>query len=305
MNVGSTAKSKSGKQLTPPTMSNSSASDFDKISPTALAVAYVRQFSGIAYTKEIVELTRAEEIAKQFQSQGQQQSVVVAALIEARYKAIEQVRAQFKNTQILELASGLLPRGMILSEDPGVIFIESDLPEMIQQKQKLAKHIVGERSNLRFLAINAAEILNVDILSSYLQADKPVTVLCEGLLMYLTFPEKQQVFANVREVLQTYSGVWITSDFTTKNAKQKLQNDSAVQQSYQKISSSTGGRLADNNFEDLDHAKQFAIEQGFQVETFSMLDVVNQLESVSTLKINLDHVRELLAATPIFALTIA
>lgn len=34
-------------------MSTSSASDFDQISPTALLVAYVRQFSNIAYTKEI------------------------------------------------------------------------------------------------------------------------------------------------------------------------------------------------------------------------------------------------------------
>ncbi|MEW6497986.1 MAG: class I SAM-dependent methyltransferase [Cyanobacteriota bacterium] len=285
-------------------MSDSSASDFEKISPTALLVAYVRQFSGIAYTREIVELTRAEETARQFESQGQQQPVV-AALIEARYKALEQVRTQFKGTQILELASGLLPRGLILSEDPGVIFIESDLPEMIQQKQRLVQQLVGERSNLHFLAIDATNNLNSRTLSDYFQLDKPVTVLCEGLLMYLTFPEKQQVFANVREILQTYGGVWITSDFTTKGARQMVQNDSALRQVNQKISSSTGRRLTDNDFEDLDHAKQFAQEQGFQVETFSMLDVVNQLESVSVLKINLDHARELLAATPIFALTLA
>ena len=36
-----------------------------------------------------------------------------------------------------------------------------------------------------------------------------------------------------------------------------------------------------------------------------MLEVVDQLESVSALKINLDHVRKLLTATPIFALTLA
>lgn len=80
------------------------------ISPTALLVAYVRQFGDIAYTKEIAKLTRAEEIAKHFESQGQQQPVI-AALQEARYKALEYVRAQFEGTQILELASGLLPQG--------------------------------------------------------------------------------------------------------------------------------------------------------------------------------------------------
>jgi O-methyltransferase involved in polyketide biosynthesis len=286
-------------------MSTSSVSDFDKISPTALLVAYVRQFSDIAYAREIAQLTSAEEIARQFESQGQQQPVVVAALIEARYKAIEHVRAQFSGMQILELASGLLPRGMILSQNPEVIFIESDLPDMIQQKQQLVKHIVGSRSNLHFLAINATDNLNSHALSDYFQQALPVTVLCEGLLMYLTFPEKQQVCANVREILQTYGGVWITSDFTTKEARRMLQNDSALRQVNQKISSSTERRFTDNDFEDLDHAKQFAGAQGFQVETFSMLEVTNQLESVSALKINLDYARELLAATPIFALTLA
>jgi len=54
-------------------MSSSSVSNFDKISPTALIVAYVRQFSDIPYTREIAQLTHAKETASQFESQGQQQ----------------------------------------------------------------------------------------------------------------------------------------------------------------------------------------------------------------------------------------
>lgn len=165
---------------------------------------------------------------------------------------------------------------------------------------------MGERSNLHFLAIDATDNLNYHALSDYFQPAKPVTLLCEGLLMYLTFPQKQQVFANVREILQTYGGVWITSDFTTKEAGRMLQKDSALRQVNQKISSWTGRRLTDNEFENLAQAKQFAHAQGFQVvEEFSMLNVVNQLESVSALKLNLDYVREMLAAPPILALTLA
>ncbi len=40
-----------------------SAGDFDKISPTALLVAYARQFSDIPYTQEIAALSDAEAIA--------------------------------------------------------------------------------------------------------------------------------------------------------------------------------------------------------------------------------------------------
>jgi hypothetical protein len=61
-----------------------STPDFDKISPTALLVAYVRQFSDIPYTQEIAALSRAEAIAHQFVVQGQKQPVMMAAVVEAR-----------------------------------------------------------------------------------------------------------------------------------------------------------------------------------------------------------------------------
>lgn len=35
-----------------------------------------------------------------------------------RYKAINQVMMQYEATQILEIASGFLPRGMALSQNP-------------------------------------------------------------------------------------------------------------------------------------------------------------------------------------------
>ncbi len=161
------------------------ASDFEKISPTALLVAYARQFTDIPYTKEIAELTNAIVTVNQFMSDEHKNSHIVGltALIEGRYKAIEEVRKQFHGTQILELASGLLPRGLILSENQKITFIESDLSAMIQQKQQLAQQLIGIRSNLHFLAINATTNLNSGLLHDYFQRDKPVTILCEGLLI--------------------------------------------------------------------------------------------------------------------------
>ena len=287
-------------------MTTPSVSNFDKISPTALLVAYARQFSDIPYAKEIAELTNAEATVNQFVSKGQQQPISVAALIEARYKTIEQVRTQFKATQILELASGLLPRGMLLSQNPEITYIESDLPEMVQRKQQLVQQLIGERFNLHFLVFNATDSLNCLSLNDYFQPDKPITILCEGLLMYLTFAEKQQVFANVRELLQTYGGVWITSDFTTKGGSSQLQQSvSGLRQLNQKIGSSTGRTLPENEFDDLDHAKQFAQKQGFRVEEFNMLDVIDQLRCLSALGIERDFAKVLLTVTPVVALTLA
>lgn len=284
------------------------ARDFDKISPTALLTAYARQFSDIPYTNEIAQLTNAKMTVNQFLGQEQENSIVLglAALIEGRYKAIEQVRERFQGTQILELASGFLPRGMILSKTSEIPFIESDLPAMIQNKQRLVQQLIGDRPNLHFLAINAINDLNPLILKDYFQPNQPVTILCEGLLMYLSFVEKQKIFANVREILQTFGGVWITSDLTTSLGAERMgRNTPAFEPVNQKISSSTGRSFAENEFTDLEHARQFARDQGFQVKEFNMLEVIDQLKSVSALGIDPARVEAMLSALPIFVFTLS
>jgi hypothetical protein len=63
--------------------------------------------------------------------------------------------------------------------------------------------------------------------------------------------------------------------------------------------------IAKNEFDDLDHAERFAQEQGFQVESFSMSEVFDRLQCLSQLEIDPHRVRAILAATPVFALTLA
>jgi len=290
-------------------MINQTVKDFDKISPTAILVAYARQFSDIPYSKEIAELTNALTRANQiwnYQQEEQVGTIGLAALIEGRYKTIEQVRARFLGTQILELASGLLPRGMIATQDPAITFIESDLPGMIQQKQPLIKQLIGDRPNLHLLEINATNSLDFLVLKHYFQPDQPVTILCEGLLPYLTFTEKQQVFSNVREILQTYGGVWITSDMPTKAGRERVED---IFPKYrlvrQRISSLTERPFSDNEFEHVEEAKEFAQQQGFQSEEFSMLAVLNQLTSPSRLNIESNLVTKMLTQDPVFAFTLA
>ena len=283
-------------------------SEFEKISPTALLTAYVRQFTDIPYTKEISELTNAFATVNQWMDREQANSVLggLAVLVEGRYKAIEQVLSQFHATQILELASGLLPRGTILSQQPEITFIESDLPAMIQQKQQLTRQLVGERPNLHFLAIDATSNLNSSRLNDYFQPNRPVSILCEGLLMYLTLAEKQQVFANVREILQSFGGVWITPDLSTmEKSIPASTTPQQMEQMDRKFLNLTGRTIAENTFIDLDHAKQFVQEQGFQMEEFSALEMLDQLECLPTLGIGRDIARELLTTISVFVLRLA
>ena len=73
------------------------ASYFEKISPTALMVAYARQFTDIPYSKELSQLVNAEAFVEQLEAAVEQfeghkldKPVETAALFEARYKGINQ-----------------------------------------------------------------------------------------------------------------------------------------------------------------------------------------------------------------------
>lgn len=288
-------------------------SSFEKISPTSLMVAYARQFTDIPYSKELSQLVNAQTFieqldaaVEQFQGHKLDKPVETAALFEARYKGINQLMAEFPSQQVLELASGLLPRGMTFSEDSNNVFIESDLPAVIAQKQQLVKQLIGNRSNLHFENIDAtSQSSQFPVNANYLDSQKPITVVCEGLLMYLTLEQKQRVFNNVRELLQVYGGVWITHDLTTKeNLSHRWKVSPTWHKFEETVNKMTETSLTDTHFENFNHVQEFATEQGFKVNKYSLLDVFEQLTCLHPLEINQGKAKSILADSSVFALTL-
>ncbi|WP_197985403.1 class I SAM-dependent methyltransferase [Leptolyngbya sp. Cla-17] len=280
---------------------------FDKISPTASLVTYARQFSDIPYAMEISELVKAQSVVEQYATNGVEELKYFAPVMEARYKALNWILATFDCRQIVELASGLLPRGMVMSEDPAITFVESDLPLMIEQKRAVVDRLVENRANLHFAAIDVtANPSQFPVNADYLRRGEPIAIACEGLLQYLTLHEKQQVFANVRQMLQPYGGVWITPDLTTKQRRSQLRNyHPAMERILQAIAQNTGRSTLDNSFENLEHMQQFVADQGFQLQSFAFTELLDQLSSLKRLGISPNSIKPLLAGTSIFALTLS
>ncbi|MFN6569909.1 class I SAM-dependent methyltransferase [Dendronalium sp. ChiSLP03b] len=287
-------------------MTFSQLNSFDKISPTALLMTYARQFSDTPYAAELAQIVDAQTVFDQYASDGFQKLLHLSPIVEARYKAVNHVLAKFESTQIMELASGLLPRGMVMSQDPKVTYVESDLPTMIDLKKQIVTQLIGERSNLHFEAIDATNLLNnLPLHTNYLRSSEKVIVLCEGLLQYLTFSEKEQVFTNVREMLQHYGGVWITTDIVTKERQLQMQgHDLAMQNFYQTIANTTGRSILNNTFNNMEHAKEFILKQGFCIEEYSTLEVIEELTSLQRLGVTPESIKPLLATMPVFVLTL-
>jgi len=267
---------------------------FDKISPTALLVAYARGFTDIPYAKELSELVNAQSVVENLLGQKLEQSAEIAILIESRYLAINQVVDGIKDRgkQIIEIASGLLPRGIIMSQNPDVTFIETDLPLMIEQKVSLVNELLGDRPhhNLHFIPVDIANPVNqLTACNQYLQPSEPIIVLCEVLLMYLSHAQKQQVFAHIRELLQLYGGMWITADFATVTAiARRRQISPSLGQISRMVSRLSDRPIGDIYFQNSEQVEDFITAQGFCCDRFPVLSLIN-IDQLTCLKpLNID-----------------
>lgn len=240
-------------------------SQFDHISPTALLVAHARAFTGIPFTKQIADLLDCQRVVQELLGCADLPEMTV--LIESRYRAIEQICDRLGYSQIIEIASGLLPRGMIRTENPDVIFIETDLPQMIAQKRQLQQILIGDRPNLQFLALDITVAEQLPQCHQFLDQKLKLLVLTEGLLMYLSHDQKRQVFANVRTLLELYGGGWVTADFVTTDSlerrRQICPNLSYISQMVSRLSDRP---ITDTYFQNHQAVQEFINAQGFRCD---------------------------------------
>ena len=262
--------------------------DFARISPTAFMTCLARQFSGIPYSRQIAEKTLI------------QRSPYLPLLVESRYKAIDQAARSRGCSQVLELASGFLPRGLEMTDAPGTLFIESDLPDVIKAKRELCSGIAGARPNLRFAELDAtaapAKYLEA---ASDLDPAKEVLVLCEGLLMYLSHQEKAAVCAGVSALLRRHGGAWITTDFTPGVGR-----GAAAAKLTERLQTATGRSLADNSFEHLAAALAFIKERGFEAVSTNLLPLLPEMKSLQAAPLPDPTVKKLMSAHRVFTLTL-
>ena len=92
------------------------------ISPTAKYAAHLRAMTGIPYAQEIASACNTEEVFRNIAGEHASEITWMVPLVEARFKSVNSLINHYKVPKILELASGLSSRGLIMSEHPEVSF---------------------------------------------------------------------------------------------------------------------------------------------------------------------------------------
>ena len=130
--------------------------------------------------------------------------------------------------------------------------------------------------------------------SKYFDTAKPLAIVNEGLLRYLTFDEKAQVATNIKHLLKRFGGVWISGDGGNKASRHRQSKNIADFNTT--LMRTTRRNDISNAFEDRKHFQEFFGDLGFTVEFHEYTEVQHKLSSPQKLGLTDEEVRNNLLA---------
>jgi O-methyltransferase involved in polyketide biosynthesis len=204
------------------------------------------------------------------------------AHFEQRYWSVDQLMAELSISNILELSSGFSFRGLALTSEKDIHYIDTDLPEIIASKKELMNGLDGGnghvKGKLELLSLNALDEDQFHEVVNRFSAG-PVMIVNEGLLMYLDKTEKESLCKIIHGILHRRRGYWITADVYVKGApgRLKLDFDDKTRKFFEQHN------IEENKFESFEEAAKFFTRMGFTIDKEANLESL-ELTSVKYLR---------------------
>ena len=264
---------------------------FDKISLTAKLAAYMRQFSDIPFAQEVAQHLRAQEAFDRLLRDHQMRPedlLWYAPLFEVRYKSIAATIRKLAMRQVLELASGVALRGLTMTQEPSVTYVESDLQELTDAKVSLVAALCRQyalpiHGNLHLVAANALDYQQLQTAVKPFRHHQPIAVVHEGLLPYLSAREMATVARNIRDLLVEFGGVWITPDFSLK---EEARHASDQQRRFRAlVAAATERNLYDNAFDNNEQLLTFFDSLELHPQVLNQVEETPNIVSLDALKL--------------------
>jgi O-methyltransferase involved in polyketide biosynthesis len=284
--------------------------DPSRIGVTAKLAAYYRQFSDIPFAKDAAMRIGANDAFEEILSRHgiqREQLTFYAPMFEARYKSITELIRKLGASQILELASGYSLRGLDLTRGDAIRYVETDLPDVVATKLLLLDDLreqYGIRSSpLHVVTVaDALDFEQVRRAAALFDRERPLVVLCEGLIGYLTRDETERLARNVHRLLAEHGdGWWIVPDFSFKSDLRDLPPERVRLR--EAVTGITERQLDASAFEDSDDLTAFLRGIGFDVQVRSQVDETPSLSSIATLGLSPAVVERLRPVLRLWVLT--
>ena len=258
--------------------------DFTSVSPSAKSLLLMKGYTNIPYAKQTAALMQGPEVFDLSFDDKDFWFWIRVMHFENRYWTIDQLLKDTDSKNVMELSSGYSLRGLEMCTKEDIHYIDTDLPEVIATKQgmiyklELGKELKGK---LELLPLNALdEIAFNDVVSRF--GDGALTIVNEGLLMYLNLDEKKQLCKIIHNILKQRGGNWITADVYVKRTEEERVN---LPQSKGEAAFFEQHNIEENKFDSYESAEAFFKEQGFElvkeaVPNYQELSVVPHLMKV-------------------------
>jgi O-methyltransferase involved in polyketide biosynthesis len=159
----------------------------------------------------------------------------------------------------------------LCEKDGNIHYIDTDLPEVVATKQKMMEQLgLGKtlKGDFELLPLNAMDAKAFGEVVNRFE-EGPLTIVNEGLLMYLNVEEKKRLCETIRGVLKQRGGYWITADIYVKRSNDMR---ATLPQSSSEAAFFEQHQIEENKFDSYEAAKVFFEEQGFELVKEAVLD---------------------------------
>jgi hypothetical protein len=241
--------------------------NYSTISPSAAWLARLKSHTSIPFAKQAADILFAGDKTPPPVLNEADRIAIFKWMIhfENRYRTVEQLLTGSNPQNILEISSGFSFRALDWCSRLPVHFIDTDLPDVIEQKKTITTQLVAN-NHIILKGTSYLQPLNALDRDAFLKTIEqlppgPVSIVNEGLLVYLDDEEKKQLCAVIHHVLQERGGCWITADIYIKTPKEVEQN--TVSELTSKFR--TDHRIDENRFDDYTTAERFFNTAGFTI----------------------------------------
>lgn len=241
--------------------------NYSTISPSAGWLARLKSHTSIPFAKQAADILFAGDKTPPPALNETDRIAIFKWMIhfENRYRTVEQLLIESNPKNILEISSGFSFRALDWCSRLPVHFIDTDLPDVIEQKKAITEQLIAN-DHIALKGTPYLQPLNALDRDAFLKIIEqlppgPVSIVNEGLLVYLDSEEKKQLCAIIHDVLQKRGGCWITADIYIKTDKEREQN--AVTELTSKFR--TDHRIDENRFDSYATAESFFNNAGFTV----------------------------------------
>ena len=239
---------------------------------------------------------------------------VFSSYVESRFHSVNRLLSSRPDRTIIDLPCGYTARGIKMSH-MGRNYYGFDLPAVIDIIAPAVAKISDGDEAIHYAAVDATNYETMEAPLGGTAASLLITT--EGLLMYLTQPELEEVFSNVRRLLQKHGGSWVLVDRTYYLNEQRiadviLHGDMQAMGMFKAVSAKGAGTMADiktyNNvfFQGNDtEVRAFIQKMGFELREVCMADYLpDRLVSLASLPQAEAGVREVFQTMFFWELTV-